>query len=58
LKEAFSIGTGNAVTSDLEDQRLLRNQAIKILMPEKIRKVADALGRWDIKKDVTSSCSA
>jgi len=52
LKEALSIGTGNAVTATSKTNGYFGNQAIKILMPEKIRKVADALGKVGYQKDV------
>jgi hypothetical protein len=38
LKEALSIGTGNAVTATSKTNGYFGNQAIKILMPDKIRK--------------------
>ena len=45
LKEALSIGTGNAVTSTSKTNGYFGNQAIKILMPDKIQKVAGVLGK-------------
>src|SRR5512143_4370878 len=45
LKEALSIGTGNAVTATSKINGYFGNQAIKILMPEKIQKVAGVLGK-------------
>jgi hypothetical protein len=52
LKEALSIGTGNAVTSTSKTNGYFGNQAIKILMPEKIRKVAGVLGKAGYQKEV------
>ncbi len=52
LKEALSIGTGNAVTATSKTDGYFGNQAIKILMPEKIRKVADVLGKVGYQKEV------
>jgi hypothetical protein len=45
LKEALSIGTENAVKSVSSLDGYLANEAIKILMPEKIQTVADVLGK-------------
>jgi len=52
LKEALSIGTGHAVTATSKANGYFGNQAIKILMPEKIRKVADVLGKVGYQKEV------
>jgi hypothetical protein len=52
LKEALSIGTGNAVTATSKTDGYFGNQAIKILMPEKIRKVGDVLGKMGYQKEV------
>lgn len=52
LKEALSIGTGDAVTATSKTNGYFGNQAIKILMPEKIRKVADVLGKVGYQKEV------
>ncbi len=52
LKEALSIGTGNAVTATSKTNGYFGNQAIKILIPEKIQKVADVLGRVGYQKEV------
>ena len=52
LKEALSIGTGNAVTATSKTNGYFGNQAIKILMPERIRKVADVLGKVGYQKEV------
>lgn len=43
LKEALSIGSGNAVTSVAAVNGYFKNPDIKILMPEKIQNVADLL---------------
>ena len=52
LKEALSIGTGHAVAATSKTNGYFGNQAIKILMPEKIQKVADVLGRVGYQKEV------
>jgi hypothetical protein len=52
LKEALTIGTGNAVRLVSVTDGYFANQAIKILMPEKIRKVADVLGKVGYQKQV------
>jgi len=52
LKEALSIGTGNAVAATSKTNGYFGNQAIKILMPEKIQKVADVLGKVGYQKEV------
>ena len=52
LKEALSIGTGKAVTATSKTNGYYGNQAIKILMPEKIQKVADVLGKVGYQKEV------
>jgi len=52
LKEALSIGTGNAVTTTSKINGYFGNQAIKILVPEKIQKVADVLGKVGYRKEV------
>lgn len=43
LKEALSVGTGNAVSLLSEDDGYFGNELTKILMPEKIQNVADML---------------
>ena len=45
LKEALATGTKRAVTTVARTDGYFGNQAIRILMPEKIRNVADVLGR-------------
>jgi RNA binding exosome subunit len=52
LKEALSIGTGNAVIATSKTNGYFGNKAIKILMPDKIQKVADVLGRVGYQKEV------
>jgi hypothetical protein len=52
LKEALWIGTGNAVTATSKTNGYFGNQAIKILMPGKIRKAADVLGKVGYQKEV------
>jgi hypothetical protein len=52
LKEALSIGSGNAVTSVSKLDGYLKNQAIKILLPDNIRTAADMLGKVGYQKQV------
>ena len=52
LKEALTIGTGNAVNLVSVTDGYFANQAIKILMPDKIQKVADVLGKVGYQKPV------
>ena len=52
LKEALTIGTDNAVSLVSATDGYFANQAIKILMPEKIQKVADVLGKVGYQKQV------
>ena len=52
LKEALSIGTQNAVTNISKKDGYFRNEAIKILMPEKIRMVADVLKKVGFQSQV------
>ncbi len=54
LKEALTIGTGNAVSLVSVTDGYFANQAIKILMPEKIQKVADVLGKVGYQKQVNA----
>jgi hypothetical protein len=54
LKEALSIGTKNAVKNVSRVDGYFGNQAIKILMPEKIQKVANVLGKVGYQKEVDS----
>ncbi len=52
LKEALSVGTDKAVKEVSRVDGYLANQAIKILVPEKIQKVADILSQVGYKKQV------
>jgi hypothetical protein len=52
LKEALSIGTGHAVAATSKTNGYFGNQSIKILMPDKIRKVSDILGKVGYQKEV------
>ncbi len=52
LKQALSRGTANAVSSVAKMDGYLGNEAIKILMPEKIRTVADTLKRFGMQRQV------
>jgi len=52
LKEALSIGTDNAVKNVSQVDGYFGNQVIKILMPEKIQKVADVLKKVGYQKQV------
>jgi len=52
LKEALSIGTEKAVQSVGQTDGYFTNQAVKILMPEKIQNVADTLGKFGFQKPV------
>jgi hypothetical protein len=52
LKEALSVGTENAVNTVSKIDGYLANEAIRIMMPEKIRKVADVLRKVGYEKDV------
>lgn len=52
LKEALTVGTANTVASTSKVDGYFANQAIRILMPEKVRKVADVLGKVGYQKEV------
>jgi len=52
LKEALSIGTGKAVKNVSQPDGYFANEMIKILMPEKIQKVADVLKKVGFQKEV------
>lgn len=52
LKEALSIGTENAVKDVSRVDGYFGNQFIKILMPEKIRRVSDILSAAGFQKEV------
>jgi len=52
LKEALDIGARNAVKEVSKTDGYFSNQAIKILLPEKIRKAGDLLSTVGYKKEV------
>jgi hypothetical protein len=52
LKEALSIGTGNAVFSTSKIDGYFKNQIIKILLPDKIQDAANILGKLGYQKQV------
>lgn len=52
LREALSVGTKNAVRKVSQTDGYFGNQAIKILMPEKVRKAADVVGKLGFQKQV------
>ncbi len=52
LKEALAVGTENAVKNVSRTDGYFGNQAIKILLPENIRKVADVLKKVGYQKQV------
>lgn len=52
LKEALSIGTANAVDATSRVDGYFANAAIRILVPEKMRKAADVLGKMGFRKEV------
>ncbi|MBN2655218.1 MAG: DUF4197 domain-containing protein [Nitrospirae bacterium] len=52
LKEALSIGTQKAVSNVSLTDGYFKNQAIKILMPDKIQKVADVMRKVGYQKQV------
>ena len=52
LKEALSVGTANAVSATSKVDGYFANQAIRILMPDKVRKVADVLGKVGYQAEV------
>jgi len=52
LKEALSIGTGNAVTSTSKLDGYFKNQMIKILLPDNIQTMANVLGKLGYQKQV------
>lgn len=52
LKEALSIGANNAVNSVGKVDGYFGNQMIKILLPDKIRKIADLLSTVGFRKEV------
>ena len=52
LKEALSIGTKNAVALVSKPNGYFGNEAIKILLPDKIQKAAELLGKMGYQKQV------
>jgi hypothetical protein len=52
LKEALSIGSQNAVSSVSKLNGYFGNEAIKILLPDKIQKAAELLGKMGYQKQV------
>ncbi|MCE5313268.1 MAG: DUF4197 domain-containing protein [Nitrospiraceae bacterium] len=52
LKEALSVGTQKAVSSVSVTDGYFGNQAIKILMPDKIQKIADVMRKVGYQKQV------
>ncbi len=52
LKEALSVGTANAVASTSKIDGYFANAAIKILVPEKARKVASVLEKVGYREEV------
>jgi len=52
LKEALAIGTENAVKNVSQVDGYFGNKMIKVLMPEKIQKVADVLRKVGYQKEV------
>jgi hypothetical protein len=52
LKEALSVATGDAVKAVGRTDGYFSNPAIKILMPEKIRTVAEVAGKFGFQKEV------
>jgi len=58
LKEALTVGTGNAVKTVSQINGYLGNEAIKILIPEKIQKVADVLGKVGFQGQVDDFVSS
>jgi hypothetical protein len=54
LKEALSIGTENAVKSVSKTDGYFSNQMVKILLPDKIQKVADVVAKMGFQEQVDS----
>lgn len=52
LKEALSTGTGKAVKAVSQRDGYFGNQAIKILLPDKIRSTVDLLGKFGFQQQV------
>ncbi len=58
LKEALSTGTKNAVALLSKPNGYFANNAIKILLPDKIQKVAELLGKMGYQKQVDEFISS
>jgi hypothetical protein len=54
LKEALAIGTVNAVKSASKTDGYFANQMVKILLPDKIQKIADMVARLGYQEQVDS----
>jgi RNA binding exosome subunit len=54
LKEALSIGTENAVKMVSKTNGYFGNEMVKILLPDKIQKVADAVAKLGFQEEVDS----
>jgi RNA binding exosome subunit len=54
LKEALSIGTENAVKAVSKTNGYFGNQMVKILLPDKLQKVADAVAKLGFQEQVDS----
>jgi len=52
LKEALSTGAGNAVAALSAIDGYFGNQAVKILMPKRIKKIGDVLSKFGYRKQV------
>ena len=52
FKQALSIGTEKAVQTVSQQDGYFGNQAIKILLPDSMQKVADVLGKLGMQKQV------
>ncbi len=52
LKEALSVGTKNAVTMLSKTNGYFGNEAVKILLPENVRRVGDVLRMAGYQKEV------
>jgi hypothetical protein len=52
LKEALAVGTGNAVQMLSKSNGYFGDAAVKILMPEKMQKIADVLKKAGYQKEV------
>ncbi len=54
LKQALSVGTENAVAFLSRNNGYFKNEAVKILMPEKIQNVADTMKKFGFQQQVES----